>query len=149
MPTPTRRDDGPQREREFLEDGSEVTWISDRDLVLRAVNSTLRTEHALGKLMGEVAKLARRVGNDPAPVHQLREVVRDAVGEAVEDAVEEVTGRHDSDRVREIAKSVTNEDKLAELRDARDFRLKVAAQVIAGVLVFVLAYFFGRMTAGH
>jgi hypothetical protein len=45
----------PMPEREVLEDDSDVSAISTRRLVLRAVNSTLRLEHAVGKLTAEVS----------------------------------------------------------------------------------------------
>src|SRR5262249_42861695 len=51
--------------RDLIVDGEEtidVTHVSDRDLVLRAVNSTLKTEHALGQVALELSGLATKIG---------------------------------------------------------------------------------------
>jgi hypothetical protein len=47
--------------RDILDDDEDVSDRSDRDLVLRAVNSSLRTEHGMGQLAGEIAKLTAKV----------------------------------------------------------------------------------------
>jgi hypothetical protein len=120
---------------------------------LRGMQDVLRSQ--LERVQLAIGHLERVSSVPPAPasapIEHLRDVVKDAVEEAVEDAVEEVTGRHEmpSERVREIARSMTNEDKLLALAATRDFRLKIAAQVIGGVILLVVAYLFGRMTGGH
>lgn len=110
---------------------------------LRGMHDVLRSQ--LERVELAIVRLERASTPPPAPSSSsaLREVVRDAV--------EEVTGRHNlpSDRVREIARSMTNEEKLAQLTEAREVRQKIAIQVIGGIILLIVAYFFGRMTAGH
>jgi hypothetical protein len=131
---PLRRLVGPVRE--FLEDGSEVTGIADRDLILRAVNSAFRTEQALGGLAREVADLARIVRGPRPPQPSIPEVAQ-----ALVDAVEEITdhGQHrapkktDSDPVRGVVKRVLDDAEL-EVRRARQKRILDVLQQGAGVV---------------
>jgi hypothetical protein len=146
---PPRRIDGPVRDREFLEDGTDVTRTTDRDLVLRAVNSTLRTEHAIGMLTGEVAQVRRdivqlrdgRLGSIPD--------LADATARLA-DVVEEITdhgqqgrAKQDSDRVRDVVAEELDEKELRAWRDRKKAILdvmKAGAGVVSGAGLLELAH---------
>lgn len=70
IPRPIRELVGPDDARE------DVTGVSDRALILRAVDASLRTQFDVGKLAGEVGELTRTVArmrdsNRPISVHDL------------------------------------------------------------------------------
>ena len=114
------------RLRDVIVDGDDtvdVTHVRDRDLVLRAVNSALKTEHALGKVAGELSGVGTKLAGQAATIDALRETIeahtealktlgvrvskaegtrekmpsahdiRELVG-LVEDVKDEITGRH-------------------------------------------------------
>jgi len=58
----------PHRASDLLDDGEDVTLVSDRDLVLRAVNSSLRTEQAIGTMLAELSKNRQEVRGDIARI---------------------------------------------------------------------------------
>lgn len=82
----------PLRARDQLDDGEDVTVRTDRELMLRAVNSTLRTEQAVGAMTAEISKLNTRMTSDIAAVSgkvtalgkQVRDIKRRFGGEEIE-----------------------------------------------------------------
>jgi hypothetical protein len=165
-----------RRGADVLEDGTDVSHLSDRDLVIRAVNSSMSADYISGRVLGELGLVRndlREVRTDVdeikrrlAPNGEIEHRARQASGHAFEEAVEGVAARiveavHDD---RDGGRgNVSTERVLAMIREydsgkeerARDERRKfrrdltvaIVAAVIGAVATGAAGEMHGRATA--
>jgi hypothetical protein len=87
-PPPIRRIDGPARD--VLDDGTDVTRVSDRDLLLRVANGQLEAQFAIGQLAGEVSRNTKELAQVRAWMSDFRGKL-ESVPDIVDDRVEQTS----------------------------------------------------------
>lgn len=141
-----------------LDDGEDVSGVSDRALVIRAANAMIASEQAIGCLMREIAEVRDDVRELQRDTTGLHAAVRAALGLAREaggrmpsaheiavEVAEEITSpgviptSTKSDRVREIARADRERDELVarreQERESRTRRQRVADAVMGGAVL--------------
>lgn len=88
-----------------LDDGEDVSGVSDRTLVLRAVNSMLAVDHSLGSLTRDISVVRTDIGEIRREMIGLRTAVLAAISAATVSA----TGRDRLPSAHEIAEEVASE----------------------------------------
>jgi hypothetical protein len=138
---------------DILTDGTDVTDVPSRELILRAVNSTLATEYTLGRLASAVSQIANEVRILQDLVRRVTslEGTRDMrekaaslhdVQELIDEVIEKTNPelRTSSDRVRSMVTRELNER-------AGKFTLSALGKVVVAILV--AAGVAGAFALGH
>jgi hypothetical protein len=155
---------GPSHEEE------DVTDISSRALVLRAIHESLVTRHDVGTMLAEVGRIASEASEeraesaiDRAKTRALvdsiekrlsatqAEIQRAPSKHDLEQAAQaardeaETTGRHNLQELKLELKTEKVEDLTEEKRAIRNLRFAVYGSVFAGVILAVLTFVAARL----
>lgn len=145
--------------RDLLADGTDVTREADRTLILRAVDATLATDHAIGRLASEVGDLAHQVramrrettlrppsvpeprGELPSGI-DLGEFARKVAAAAVDG--ERRPDTTPEEQVEKVVELVAAKREAAAIVKANDVRAKRAEKVLLGIVGAVIAAGIGH-----
>lgn len=156
----------------MLDDETDVSHLSDRELLLRAVNSTLATEQNVGHVLrelsevrGDIADIRRRL----APGGEIEHRARAVSSHEFESAADAIAGKLlaefrgprggtnnlTRETVVEVVTATLGAERLRSFEEAAKDAKKLRTQIKAGAVVALItiaatavaAHFEGRATA--